>query len=106
MFSYELAHIETANNPVKSLRQWRDTTNAQDAAALRTVYDYESFERDVLRDIPGDHLIRLLQRAHLVDRYATYVGARLDGGLVLYKPRHLGSASGTSTSHPTKKAAS
>jgi hypothetical protein len=80
MFSHELARIETAKNLVQSLRQWRDTTNSHDAAALRTVYDYEIFEQDVLRDIPGDHLIRLLQRAHLVDRCATYVGTRLDGG--------------------------
>ena len=106
MFSYELACIETAKNPVQSRRQRRDTNQAQDVAAPRTVYDSESFEQDVLRDIPGDHLIRLLQRAHLVDRYATYVGTRWDDGLVLYKPRHLGSASGTSTSHPTKEAAS
>ena len=63
MFSYELARIETATNPEQSLRQRRDTTNAQDAAALRTVCADESFAQDVLRDIPGDHLIRFLQRA-------------------------------------------
>jgi hypothetical protein len=64
MFAYELPCIETAKNPVPSRRQRRDTNQAQDVAAPRTVYDYESFEQDVLRDIPGDHLIRLLQRAH------------------------------------------
>lgn len=67
MFSYEWARIETAKNPVQSRRQRRDTNQAQDAAAPRTVYDYESFEQDVLPDIPGDHLIRLLQRAHLIE---------------------------------------
>jgi hypothetical protein len=67
MFAYELPRIETAKNPVPSRRQWRDTNQAQDVAAPRTVYDYESFEQDVLRDIPGDHLIRLLQRAHLFE---------------------------------------
>jgi hypothetical protein len=67
MFSYELACIETAKNPVQSRRQRRDTNQAQDVAAPRTVYDSESFEQDVLRDIPGDHLIRLLQRAHLFE---------------------------------------
>ena len=66
MFSYELACIETAKMPVQSRRQRRDTNQAQDAAA-RTVYDYESFEQDVLRDIPGDHLIRVLQRTHLIE---------------------------------------
>lgn len=54
MFAYELARIETAKDPVQSLRQRRDTTNAQDAAALRTVYGYESFEQDVLCDVPGN----------------------------------------------------
>jgi hypothetical protein len=53
MFVYELARIETAKDPVQSLRQRRDT-HAQDAAALRTVYDYESFEQDVLCDVPGN----------------------------------------------------
>jgi hypothetical protein len=67
MFAYELTCIETAKKPVQSRRQRRDADHAQDAAAPRTVYDYESFEQDVLRDIPGDHLIRLLQRAHLVE---------------------------------------
>jgi hypothetical protein len=57
------SRIETATNPERSLRQRRDTTNAQEAAAFRTVYADESFEQDVLRDIPGDHLIRFLQRA-------------------------------------------
>jgi hypothetical protein len=45
MFAYELPRIETAKNPVPSLRQRRDATNVQDGAALRTVYDYESFAR-------------------------------------------------------------
>jgi hypothetical protein len=63
MFSYESARIKAATNPGQSLRQRRDTTNARDTAAPRTVYADQSFEQDVLRDIPGDHLIRFLQRA-------------------------------------------
>jgi hypothetical protein len=63
MLSCELARIETATNPVQSFRQRRDTTNAQGATALRTIYADASFEQDVLGDIPGDHLIRFLQRA-------------------------------------------
>jgi len=63
MFSHELARIGTATNPEQSLRQRRDTINAQDAGPLRTLYADASFEQDVLGDIPGDHLIRFLQRA-------------------------------------------
>jgi hypothetical protein len=65
VFSYEWARIETAKNPVQSLRQRRD--HAQDVAAFRTAHDYESFEQDILRDISGDHLIGLLQRAQLFE---------------------------------------